>query len=163
MKTFVSRIVTGKDLRFTLLMVIGIMFTAAFACESGGDTVPPEAELQTLAKETTADFANAIDSEDFAKLHSKASTDFQSTYTVDQAKSAFKVFIDRKDDTLPSLKNASTTSATFSSPPSIREEKGLNILVMKGSFKSTPDEVKFEYEYVWRSGGWKMLKLVINM
>jgi len=147
----------------TLLLVAGVVFTAAFACESGGDTVPPEAELQTLAKETTKDFANAIDTESFANLHGKASTDFQSTYTVEQAKTAFKVFIDRKDEVLPSLENAATTTATFTTPPSIRTEKGLNILVMKGSFKAKPNEVKFEYEYVWRSGGWKMLKLVVNM
>lgn len=163
MKELVNRIVFGTNLKFTLLIVFGVVFTAAFACESGGDKVPPDAELQSLVKETTADFANAIETEDFAKLYAKSSSDFRSTYTVDQAKNAFSTFIDKKDAVLPSLKNASGSSATFSKVPSIRSEKSLNILVVEGQFASKPYPVKFEYEYVWRDGGWKMLKLVVNM
>lgn len=163
MKELVKRIVFGTNVRFTLFIVFGIVFTAAFACQSGGDKVPPDAELQSMVKETTADFANAIDTEDFSKLYSKASSDFRSTYTVGQAKNAFSTFIDKKDAVLPSLKNAGGTSATFSRPPTIRTEKGLNILVAEGQFASKPYPVKFEYEYVWRDDGWKMLKLVVNM
>jgi hypothetical protein len=163
MKKTIKSLVFGQSVGVSLLMAAAILLTAAFACESGGDKVPPDNELQSLVKETTADFANAIDTEDFSKLHSKASTDFQSTYTVDQTKTAFESFIDKKDVVLPSLKNSAGTTATFSTPPSIRSEKGLNILVTKGEFPSKPFPVKFEYEYVWRDGGWKMLKLVINM
>lgn len=163
MKELVNRIVFGTNLKFTLLIVLAIVFTAAFVCESGGDKVPPDAELQSLVKETTADFANAIETEDFAKLYAKASSDFKKTYTVEQAKSAFSTFIDKKDAVLPSLKNAAGSSATFSKVPSIRSEAGANILVVEGQFASKPYAVKFEYEYVWRDGGWKMLKLVVNM
>ena len=163
MKKIINLVVFGKGPGITLLMVAAVLLTAAFACETGGDKVPPDNELQSLVKETTADFANAIDTEDFSRLHSKASSDFQATYTVDQAKAAFETFIDKKDVVLPSLKNAAGTTPTFSPAPSIRSEKGLNILVTKGEFPSKPYPVKFEYEYVWRDGGWKMLKLVINM
>ena len=163
MKQFVYKLAFGRSAGATLLIVFAIVFTAAFACESGGDKVPPDADLQSMVKETTADFANAIETEDFAKIHSKASSDFQSTYTVAQAKAAFGTFIDKKDAVLPSLKNAASTTATFTTPPAIRTEKGLNILVLKGEFPSKPYPVKFEYEYVWRDGGFKMLKLVLNM
>ena len=82
MKELVNRIVFGTNLKFTLLIVLAIVFTAAFVCESGGDKVPPDAELQSLVKETTADFANAIETEDFAKLYAKASSDFTSEASV---------------------------------------------------------------------------------
>ena len=163
MKELAEKIVFGSNVGLTLLIVFGIVFTAAFACESGGDKVPPDTELQSLVKETTSDFANAIETEDFSKLYAKASSDFKSTYTVEQAKNAFSTFIDKKDAILPSLKNASSSNATFSPAPSIRTEKGLNILVVNGEFASKPYPVKFENEYVWRDGGWKMLKLVVNM
>lgn len=163
MRELVNRVVFGNELRFTFLIVLAILFTAAFACESGGDKVPPDSELQSMVKETTADFANAIDTEDFSKLHAKASSDFQSSYTVAQMKDAFESIIDKKDLALPSLKNAGSVNASFSPAPSIRNEKGLNILVLTGEFPTKPYAVKFEYEYVWRDGGWKLLKLKVNM
>ncbi|HMQ02849.1 MAG TPA: hypothetical protein PKD26_02940 [Pyrinomonadaceae bacterium] len=163
MMSFAKEIVLGKDLKLTFIAVAAIIFTAAFACQTGGDTVPPDAELQSLIKDTTSDFANAIETEDFTRLHSKASSDFQSTYTPAQAKNAFSTFIDKKDAVLPSLKNAASSNATFSKIPSIRQEKGLNILVVDGELSSKPYPVKFQYEYVWRDGGWKMLKLFVNM
>lgn len=163
MKELVRKVVFGKKGPFTLLIVLTILFTAAFACESGGDKVPPDAEIQSMVKETMADFTNAIANEDFSKLHSKASSDFQSSYTVTQMKDAFGSIIDKKDLALPSLKSAGSVTAAFSPAPSIRNEKGLNILVLTGEFPTKPYAVKFEYEYVWRDGGWKLLKLKVNI
>lgn len=163
MKKLIGEISLGRSAVVTLLLALGIIFTAAFACESGGDKVPPDADLQSMVKETTSDFANAIDTEDFSRLYSKASSDFQSTYTVDQAKTAFQSFIDKKDLILPSLKSASSSTPSFSPVPSIRTEKGLNVLMLKGELPSKPYAVKFEYEYVWRDSAWKLLKLVVNV
>lgn len=163
MKELVKKVVLGRNVWISVLLVAGIIFTAAFACETGGDKVPPDNELQSLVKDTTSDFTNAVDTGDFSNLHSKASSDFQSTYTVSQTKDAFQTYVDKKDTVLPSLKNASSTTATFSPTPSIRSEKGLNVLVVSGEFAAKPYPVKFEYEYVWHSGSWKMLKLVVKM
>ena len=163
MKNIINGFAFGRNAGVTLLIAFGIVLTAAFACESGGDKVPPDAELQSLMKDTMSDFANAVDTGDFEKLHSKASTDFQSGYTTQQMKSAFQQIIDQKDLALPSLKNAASLNATFSPAPSIRSEKGLNILVTSGEFPSKPYPVKFDNEYVWRDGGWKLLKLKINL
>jgi hypothetical protein len=163
MNKLIKNLVFGKSAAIAVLLVAGIVFTAAFACESGGDKVPPDNEIQSLVKETTGDLANAIDTEDFSKLYAKSSSDFQSTYTVSQMKDIFKTFIENKSRVLPSLKSVSSSTATFSPLPAIRSEKGLNILVLTGEFSSKPDTVKFENEYVWRDGGWKMLKLKVNM
>ena len=163
MKTFVNKVAFVKKGPFTLLIVLAALFTAAFVCESGGDKVPPDAEIQSMIKETMADFANGVDTEDFSKIHSKASSDFQSSYTPTQMKDAFGSIIDKKNLALPSLKNAGSVTAAFSPAPSIRNEKGLNILVLTGEFPAKPYPVKFEFEYVWRDGGWKLLKLKVNM
>src|SRR5258706_2683553 len=163
MKKLVNGFVFGRSAGVALLIALGIVLTAAFACETGGDKVPPDAELQSLVKETLSDFIDAINTGDFEKMHSKASTDFQSSYTTGQMKDAFHDYIDNKDRVLPSMKNASSINATFSPAPSIRTEKGLNILVVSGEFPSKPYPVKFDNEYVWRDGGWKMLKFKINM
>lgn len=131
--------------------------------EDSDGTLPPFETIGTMVKETTEDFAKAIDSEDFSEIYEKSSTDFQSTYTEEQMKDVFKSFITQKRRVLPSLNNALTADVRFEPVPAIRTEKGLNILVATGNFKSKPNAVKFEYEYVYRGGEWKMLKLVVKM
>lgn len=131
--------------------------------EDADGTLPPFETIGAMVKETTEDFAKAIDSEDFSDIYSKSSTDFQSTYTESQMKDVFKSFITQKRRVLPSLNNALTADIRFEPVPKIRTEKGLNILVATGNFKSKPTAVKFEYEYVYRGGEWKMLKLVVKM
>ena len=131
--------------------------------DSDDGKVPAASQLQSMVKETTADFADAIESGDFTEIYDKASSDFQSTYTKDQMQNVFKTFIDKKRLVLPSLNKAATTDATFSPSPSIRTEQGLSILVLTGNFPTKPIPVKFEYEYVLRGGEWKMLKLVVKM
>ena len=134
-----------------------------FGEPTDGDGVPSETVIQSMIKETTADFAKAIQSEDFSDLYNKSSSDFQSTYTEDQMKDVFKTFVTIKKRILPSLNKVPGLTADFSPSPSIRTEKGLQILVVNGQFPSKPYAVKFEYEYVKRGGEWKMLKLNVKM
>jgi hypothetical protein len=163
MKKLANRLVFGRDIGITLLAVVAIIFTAAFACESGGDKVPPDDELQSLVKNTTAELASAVDTEDFSKLYANASEDLRRTYSLSQIKDAYKVYIDNKSDYLGSLKSAGSSTPKFSPAAGIRTENGLNILVASGDFASTPHPVHFDYEYVWRDGGWKVLKLFLKV
>ncbi len=131
--------------------------------DKSSDDIPADSVIQSMVKDTTADFTNAIDTGNFGPLYEKSSSDFQSTFTEDQLKVQFLSFIINKKRVLPSLNKAQETTAVFSPSPSIRTENGLSILVVNGKFPSKPFPVKFEYEYVKRDGEWKMLKLVINM
>jgi len=125
--------------------------------------IPPQSELQSMLKETAADFATAINTEDFHQFYTNASTDFQTTYTEEQAKNAFKIYIDKKKTVLPSLNKIQTTDAQFTVPPRIRTENGLSILVLEGKFPTKPLEVKFDAEYVQRGGEWKLLVWKLNL
>jgi hypothetical protein len=127
------------------------------------DQIPPTSELESMVKDTTDDFAKAIDKNDFSDMREKASSDFQSQFSEQQMRDAFKQYVDNKKIVLPALHNALTTTPTFSPSPSIRTEHGLNILVLQGKFPSKPREVKFDVEYLNRDGEWKLLKYVVNM
>lgn len=131
--------------------------------EVNSGSMPSDAVLQNMVKETTADFARAIDSNDFADLYAKSSSDFQSTYTEEQMKGVFKPFVDKKRLILPSINKVPDSRAEFSPSPSIRTENGLSILVLDGKFPTKPFPVKFEYEYLFRDGEWKLLKLIVKM
>lgn len=125
--------------------------------------VPSDSEVEALVKKTTAQFADAVDSEDFTTLYNDASEDFQATYTVGEMKKTFDSYIEKKSVVVPILKKAQDTAAEFTKPPSLRKEKGLDILVTSGKFDTKPYDVRFEYEYVNRHNEWKLLKMVINI
>ena len=125
--------------------------------------LPDDRLLKALVKETTADFAQAVSTEDFSKIYEKSSTDFQTTYTEQEMKDTFKPFIQKKKQVLPILAKAVGTDPEYSPVPSIRTESGLSILVTEGKFATKPIPLTFEYEYVKRGGQWKLLKLVIKL
>lgn len=129
---------------------------------SSGD-VPSESVVESLVKETTSEFSDAVDSGDFNQIHSNASSDFQNTYTVDEMATAFKSYSEKKSIVVPILNKVGASDAEFTKPPSIRSEKGRKILAANGKFPTKPYNVRFDYEYVLRDGDWKLLKLVINI
>ena len=134
-----------------------------YETDTSGDSVPSNSVVEGLVKATTAEFGDAVDSGDFSKLYNNASSDFQTTYTIDQMKTAFKSYTDKKSLVVPVLRKVASSSANFTRQPSIRTEKGLKILVAAGKFPTKPFNVRFDYEYVMRGGSWKLLKLVINI
>lgn len=188
MKKFVQHFLFGKNTTLNGLIALAIIATIALGCNctkdlnlngsssnsssdnpfsnsssSSDSEMPGDDLLKALVKETTADFAAAISTGDFSNLYEKASTDFQSTYTEEQTRETFKVFLDKKSTVLPILSKATSMDPEFSSNPYIRTEKGLSILVANGKYSTKPVPTNFEYEYVKRGGQWKMLKLVVKL
>jgi hypothetical protein len=132
-----------------------------FGDKSG--SMPDDTLIRALVKETMADFAYAVSTNDFTKIHDKASTDFQRTVTVERMQREFKIFVDRKTRYLPSLSKIASTEVDFSEEPSLRTEQGLDILITKGKYPTKPMAVNFDLEYVKRDGRWKLLKLIVKM
>jgi hypothetical protein len=129
--------------------------------EDTGD-MPGEELLNALVKETTADFAYAISTEDFSKMHEKASKDFQSQYSAEQMKDVFKAEIKSKKQLLPLLAKLISMKPTYSPAPYIRTEGNTPILVVHGSYSTEPKPLNFEYEYVKRNSQFRLLKLVLK-
>jgi hypothetical protein len=131
--------------------------------DAASGEVPPISTTEAMVHDLTADFARAIDSNDFSDIYSEASTDFQNTYTEDQMKNVFKSFVDKKRQVVPILNKSSSMTPDFTPAPYIRTEKGLSILVLNGKFATKPVPMNFEYEFVNRGGEWKMLKLIVKL
>lgn len=191
MKNLINTIFFGRD-KFSFLIALGIVCAIVLGCSCGkdfdlsnlgkesnttrtssnsdnpfstgsDDEIPPPSELESLVKDTTEDFGKAVDNNDFSTMRENASSDFQSQFSEQQMRDAFKTYVDNKKIVLPALNNALTTTPVFSPPPSFRSEKGMNILVISGKFPSKPRELRFETEYIKRDGEWKLLKYVVNM
>jgi hypothetical protein len=191
MKNLINTLLFGRD-KFSFMIALGIVCAIALGCSCGKDfdlsnigkesntthtssnsdnpfskgseeDIPSQSELESLVKGTTEDFQKAIDTNDFSEMRGNASSDFQSQFSEQQMEDAFKTYVNNKSIVLPVLKNALSSTPTFSPAPSFRTEKGLNILVISGQFPSKPRVLKFETEYINRGGEWKLLKYVVNM
>ncbi len=130
---------------------------------SSSESVPSDSVVEGLVKETLDKFSDAVETGDFAELHEYSSSNFQKTYTVDQIAEGFKSYTDKKKIVVPILKKAESKDAEFDRPPTVRREKGLDILVASGKFATKPYGIRFDFEYVMLGGEWKLLKLVINI
>lgn len=188
MKKLINEILFGKNTMASGMIALAVVSSVALGCNCGKDfdlsniskgsntggfsntssdtsdgSVPSNTVVEGLVKETMSEFADAVDTGDFNAIYNNASSDFQGTYTVDEMKTAFKSYTDKKRIVVPILRKIDATDAEFDSSPSIRTEKGLSILVAKGKFNTKPYKTRFDYEYVMRGGEWKLLKLVINI
>ncbi len=187
MKKIIREILFGKNSILSGLIALAVMGSIALGCNCGKDidlanlaknadssstsperasddgSVPSNSVVEGLVKSTMREFADAVDTGDFNAIYNNASEDFQGTFTVNEMTKAFKSYTDKKKVVVPILEKVEGQDAEFASPPSIRTEKGLNILVAKGTFNTKPFKTRFDYEYVMRGGEWKMLKLVINI
>ena len=188
MKTHLLNLIFGTDNRISGLIALAFVLSVALGCtcgknidfanlgnnsnssansantsedETAGD-MPGDELLNALVKETTADFAYAISTEDFSKMYEKASKDLQAQYSAEQMKDVFKTEIKNKKRLLPMLAKLVSLKPTYSPDPYIRTESGTPILVVHGSYDIEPKDLDFEYEYVKRNGQFKLLKLVLK-
>jgi hypothetical protein len=143
--------------KLSAFIALVIMLVVVLGCGGGKPEMPKDDAVQSLVKATLSDFADAVDKGDFSGFRAKSSQDFQSQFSDEQMKTAFKAFIDAKAQTVPVLRSAAGMNANFSAAPSIREEKGNYILVTAGTMNTTPAKTRFNFEYVWRDGAWKLL------
>lgn len=126
-------------------------------------SLPSSSTIKDLVKDTTSDFKDAIDTGNFSIIHAKSSTDFQASYTEAQMKNAFSTFTREKRRVVPILEKAIDMDPQFTPEPYIRTEKGISVLVVTGRYATKPLPVNIEYEYVFRGGEWKLLKLIVKI
>ncbi len=153
----------NRSMKLIGVFAVGLAFNLS-ACDfkfGVGNTasMPPDAELQSLVKKTTSDFADAIEKRDFTTFHSAVSSDLQKEVSADKFNTAFAAFIEKKEILVPLLKQASKMAASFSPAPVLRTENGTPVVDMNGTFPTEP-AISFQLTYEHEtSGQWKVLKL----
>lgn len=129
--------------------------------KTGSGEIPSDAEIKSLVKETTRDFADAIEAEDFSSFMATTSSAFQSEFSADQMEKVFTTFIDKKDVVVPILRDAGEPK--FSPQPNIQTKLGKKVLITDGTMPSGRYTVNFEYEFAQDGGDWKLQKIQVKM
>lgn len=124
--------------------------------------MPSEEDVEALVRDTLAQFNDAVENEDFTDFHANSSRDFQATYTAEQMKNSFQVFIDKKAQVNPILRQIGGLTPDYSTAPNITTEKGYKLLNVDGSYATTPSETIFELQYELENKVWKLLKIKVR-
>lgn len=153
----------GKSALSAILAMLTLMIIG-MGCGAEKPSAPPtEAEAQTLVKNTMSEFADAVNKGDFAAFKANTAKEFQSQYTDEQMKTAFKSFIDQKEDAVPLLRDAAKQNAKFTTPPTVGDEQGYSVLPLEGTFDTDPAPLKFKNKYVYQDGKWKLLVIDVRL
>jgi hypothetical protein len=116
---------------------------------------------KATVKATTAEFANAISTENFSGLYNECATEFRTKYSEDDLKNEFGDFIRQKRNLLPILAKTVSMEPEYTSGPSSESEAGETVLNAEGKYATKPLPVTFKYKYVKREGKWWLLQLEV--
>ena len=178
MSNIISRSLGGKNALLNGSIGLLVLLIVVGGC-TGGDSrsnansgptttdaktsdMPDDAVIKANVKLTTAQFANAISTEDFTTLRDGASDEFKEKYTAEQAKEVFADAIKNKRALLPMLASLVNMDPEFTEPPSVRKEGNIPVVTVKGKYATKPRPLEFEYEYVYLFGRMKLLKLILK-
>jgi len=191
MKGFINSILFGRDNLLSGAIALSVVLLVALGCTCGkgfnfGNTSSSNSNSSTskgsvfgdndsdsdggdvddnlakaTIKATTAEFAEAISSEDFSDLYNEASTEFKSQYSEADLKKGFGDFIKQKKNVLPILSKAVSMEPEYTDGPKTRSENNETVLSASGTYATKPLPVKFKYEYVKREGKWWLLRIEV--
>jgi hypothetical protein len=178
MSNLISRSLGGKNSVLNGIIGLAILLVIVGGCTGDSDKrsnanngpttdaktsdMPDDAVLKANVKLTTAQFANAISTEDFTTLRDSASDEFREKYSAEQAKEVFADAIKNKRALLPMLASLVNMDPEFTEPPSVRKEGKVPVVTVKGRYATKPKPLEFEYEYVYVFGKMKLLKLILK-
>lgn len=120
-------------------------------------TIPSNAELQYLVRETMLDFNDALQQADFTDFYSKICKPWQKQVTPDGMKQMFQTFIDNN----VSLSGVRDVDANFSTT-NIKKDSGYKILELVGEYPTSPSPTKFELNYLAEGSDWKLSKIKVE-
>lgn len=122
-----------------------------------------KSEYDDLVKGTLDDFKDALEEQDFSDFLEKTSKPFKSTYSNSKMKSTFKGFLDKRKIIIPLMETIRDKTPDYATEPEVRTEKGVDdVLVTKGSFDTSPNELFFENKYIQEDGEWKLITIQIE-
>jgi hypothetical protein len=120
--------------------------------------IPPDAELQELARKSVLDFNEGIQNDDFSDFHSTLSKPFQKDASPEKLAGVFHEFVEAKVN----FNEIEDLKAKFTSAPAISSVGKYDMLQLKGQYPTTPRKTNFDLKYIFEDGEWKLASININ-
>ena len=137
------------------VFLLGWLFIVPFLLAADAPKVPAEKELKTLALNSLLSFNKAVQAKDFTGFHKEISALWQAQVTPTKLKESFQTFIDQQLDISP----ISAVEPVFDETPKI---DGDGVLVVKGSYPTTPTKVDFRLKYLYEKTAWRLVGIKVD-
>lgn len=117
---------------------------------------PTPVQAVALVRDATAVFAEGVVARDFSALRDAAAPEFRAQFSVADLDAQFKPFVDAGID----LRPLAGTPPNLSAEPSVDEA---GVLRLVGYYPADGGKVDFDYKYVYRYTGWRLVSLQVNV
>ena len=118
--------------------------------------LPTPVQSVGLIRDATMVFARGVVAGDFAGLREAAAPEFKSQFTVADLDAQFKPFVDAGID----LRPLEEVPPNLSAEPSVDAD---GVLRLVGYYPADGGKVDFDYKYVYRYTGWRLISLQVNV
>jgi hypothetical protein len=144
---------TMKLLAVVFTVLVGAMLAASPAL---AQKAPDPFTQEVLVKSTLLTFNDANVTGNYAVLHAKLSKPFRDKFSPERLAEVFKVFRDNRIDF-----DLIVAKPPVESQPARVNENG--VLMLYGSFDTTPSRVYYELEYIMSDGEWKPIRINVQL
>ena len=137
-------------------VLIACLLLAASAAHAQSPTVPSQAELKTLTRDSMLAFSKGVEAKDFTTFHKQISQLWREQITPAKLKSSFAVFTEQNIDISPVTK----LDPIFDPPAAIDSD---DVLVIQGRYPTEPTPVQFRLKYVNEKSTWKLIGIKVDV
>ena len=125
---------------------------------AGGDAaaMPTPIAAVGLIRDSTGLFARGAVAADFSELHAAAAPELQAQFSAADLAAQFKPFVDNRID----LRPLEQVSPNLSAQPSVDAD---GVLRLVGYYPADGGKVDFDYKYVYRFTGWRLISIQVNV
>jgi hypothetical protein len=120
----------------------------------GAGTVPPDAELKSMALSSLLAFNDGVQKKDFSDFYEQVAKLWQDQTTPEKLKEAFGEFIE-KDLDISSVKKVQPVLE----PSKINSD---DVLLVTGYYPTEPHRVHFRLKYLEEEGKWKLVGINVD-
>lgn len=139
-----------------LRLVAALVLVLCAAAVQAQNKVPPDRVLEALVKSSLLSLNDANLTGNYAVLHAKLSKPFREQFPPERLKATFREFQTNGAD----FDIIAAMPPAYDPAPAVDED---GKLVVKGTFPTEPQRLRFELEYIPSDGEWKLIRIYVKV
>lgn len=139
-----------------LRLVAALVLVLCAPAAQAQNKVPPDRVLEALVKSSLLSLNDANVTGNYAVLHAKLSKPFREQFPPERLKATFKEFQTNGAD----FDIIAAMPPAYDPAPDVDED---GKLVVKGTFPTEPQRLRFELEYIPSDGEWKLIRIYVKV
>jgi len=118
--------------------------------------LPTPIEAVVLVGDITGLFARGVDAGDFTELRDAAAPELKAQFSVSDLDTQFKAFVDNRINLL----SLDEVAPNLSAEPAVDSDRVLRVV---GYYPAPGGRVEFDYKFVYRYVGWRLISINVNV